>query len=355
MGFPASESEAAVMNVGLVGFGMVAERFHAPLIAVEPGLRLTHVVGRHGRKAEQRYPGITTLSSAAELATADVEIVVILTPNESHFRLIMEALRAGKHVVVDKPFTVTSAQADEAIALSRSVGKLLTVFHNRRWDNDFLTARALLEAGRLGTVHRYESRWERFRPRPKGGWREQDGGGSGILYDLGSHMIDQLFCLFGHPRAIFCHLQSQREGAQAVDFFDWIGDYGRFQAYLSSNCLTAVPSFRLCLQGDAGTFIKEGLDPQEDDLAAGRTPEGPGWGEEAPELWGELRTVGEDGERRRRLPSQPGSYPAFYSNLVAALRGEAELEVKPEQARDVVRAIELSIESDLHGAWVGWS
>lgn len=342
------------MKVGLVGFGMVAERFHAPLIAFEPGLTLTHVVERRERRAEVRYPGIVRLSSAQELWDTDVDIAVILTPNQSHFPLVMEALQAGKHVVVDKPFTVSSTQADQAITLAKDVGKLLTVFHNRRWDNEFLTLKSLLEGGSLGRVHRYESRWERFRPTPKGGWREEAGEGGGILYDLGSHMIDQLFCLFGHPRAIFCHMQSQREGTSAVDFFDWVGDYGRFQAYLSSNCLTAAPSFRLLVQGDRGTYLKEGLDPQEEALAAGQAPGGPGWGEEPSRCWGELRTLVEGAVHRQTVSTLAGNYPGFYANLVAAIGGKADLEVKPEQARDVIRAIELSRESDEHGAWVGW-
>jgi predicted dehydrogenase len=343
------------MDVGLLGFGMVAERFHAPLISVRPDLRLTHVVERRRRRAEELYPEIVTLTSAQQLWESPVEIVVILTPNDSHFALAKQALQAGKHVVVDKPFTVTTAQADELVELSRKVGRILTVFHNRRWDNDFLTVAQLLAADELGRLHRYECRWERFRPQTKGGWREEEGAGTGILYDLGSHMIDQLLCLFGPPRAIFCHLQSQREGTEAVDCFDWIGDYGTFQAFLSSNCLTAAPSFRFLLQGDKATYSKGGLDPQEDALQAGLRPGGPDWGAEPRELWGEIHRLVEGVVRSEAVPTLTGDYPQFYFNLAETIRGRTSLKITPLQARDVVLAIELSIESDRQGGWVSWS
>jgi scyllo-inositol 2-dehydrogenase (NADP+) len=342
------------MQVGLVGFGMVAERFHAPLILAEPALALTHVVERNQRRAEQLYPGIITLTSIEQLLDSPIEIAVILTPNTSHYALVKLALEAGKHVVVDKPFTVTSAQADELIAVAQRAQRVLAVFHNRRWDGDYLTVRGVLSQGVLGRLFRYESRWERFRPRPKGGWREQDGEGTGILYDLGSHMLDQLFAEFGPPKTIFCHLQSQRAGTSAVDCFDWIGDYGSMQAFLSSNCLTAAPSFRFLLQGDQGTFSKSGLDPQEGALQAGLKPGLPGWGEEAPELWGRLRCLKGGSETVATVPTTPGDYPQFYRNLSETILGRASLQIPPEQARDVIRAIELSMESDRKGGWVSW-
>lgn len=339
------------MNVGLIGFGMVAERFHAPLISVEPTLQLTHVVERHSHRAQQKYPDITTLTSADQLWSAPVDIVAVLTPNDSHYSLARAALEAGKHVVVDKPFTNTSAQADELIALARSRGLVLTVFQNRRWDSDFLTVKALLESGKLGAVRRFESRWERFRPQLKGGWREEQGESTGVFYDLGSHLIDQLLCLFGKPRRVRCSLACRRPGAAAVDEFDWVADYGDFEALLHSDCMTD-PRYRFLIEGENGTFRKTGFDIQEDVLASGARPEGPDWGVEPEAQWGELRRAA-DGTVER-WPSLAGRYPHFYANLSAAVRGEAPLQVDPGQAREVIRGIELGIESARIGDWVAW-
>lgn len=340
------------MNVGLIGFGMVAERFHAPLIAVEPSLRLTHVVERHRRRAQELYPEVTTLTDAEQMWNAPIDIVAVLTPNESHYPLAKAALEAGKHVVVDKPFTNTSAQADELIALAEAKGLVLTAFQNRRWDSDFLTVQALIDYGRLGKVRRFESRWERFRPQLKGGWREGDGEGTGIFYDLGSHMIDQLFTLFGTPQRLRCSLSSRREGTNAVDDFDWLADYGDFEALIHSDCLSE-PTFRFLVEGDRATYRKTGFDIQEDALARGETPEGPDWGVEPDEQRGQL--FGLEGEPGDIIPTMPGRYPDFYSNLSATIRGTARLEVKPRQARDVIRAIELGTESARTGDWVAWS
>lgn len=342
------------MKVGLIGFGMVAERFHVPLLRAQERLILTHVVERHQDRSCGLTPPVITLRTVEELWKSEVDLVVILTPNETHYSLAEQALRSGKHVVVDKPFTVTSAQADSLIATSRETGRLLTVFHNRRWDNDFLTVKKLLEEGAVGRLRRFESRWERYRPSPKGGWREQPKDGSGVLYDLGSHLMDQTLTLFGTPRRLFAHLQTQREGVQAVDCFDLHLDYGEHQVHLHSDCLTAVPSFRFALHGEVGSFIKRGLDPQEDALAAGRTPGSSGWGEEPPELWGELEALGSSGVARQTISSQNGDYTEFYRNLAAALAGEEALHVTAEQARDVILALELAVRSDQRGCWVDW-
>ncbi len=342
------------MKVGLVGFGMVAERFHVPLLRAQERLQLTHVVERHQDRSRGLTPSVITLRNVEELWESEVDLVVVLTPNETHFDLAEQALRSGKHVVIDKPFTVTSAQADRLISRARDAERLLTVFHNRRWDNDFLTVRELLEQGALGRLRRFESRWERYRPLPKGGWREQPKDGSGVLYDLGSHLMDQTLTLFGKPRRLFAHLQTQREGVKAVDCFDLHLDYGEHQVHLHSDCLTAAPSFRFALHGEAASFVKRGLDPQEDALAAGGTPGSVGWGEEPQESWGELHTLGPEGIGCRRIPSRRGDYTEFYRNLAAALAGEEALHVSAEQARDVILALELAVWSHQQGGWVDW-
>ncbi len=343
------------VKVGLIGFGMVAERFHVPLLRAQQDVSLAYVVERHGQRAAALGLDLVTLRSAEELLATDVEVVVVLTPNASHFQFAQQALQAGKHVVVDKPFTVTSAQADELLELAGSVGKVLTVFHNRRWDNDFLTLKKLVEEGAVGAVRRLESRWERYRPLPKGGWREQQVDGTGVLYDLGSHLIDQMLVLFGTPQRVMAHLQIQREGVAAVDCFDVTFDYGPWQVYLHSDCLTPVPSHRFALFGERGSFHKHGLDPQEEALAAGQLPQGPDWGREDESLWGTLERVSSEGvSRSERVPTLAGDYREFYRNLAATLAGHEKLHVTPESARDVILAIELCLESHQRGCWLPW-
>ena len=339
------------MNVAFIGFGMVAERFHGPLLAAEPYFRLTHVVERHQNRARECYPKVVTVRRAEELWTLPVELVVILTPNDTHYELARQALQAGKHVVVDKPFTVTSGEAYALGELARREDRVLTVFHNRRWDSDFLTIKRLLAQGKLGRLRRFESRWERYRPEPKGNWREDDRAGSGVLYDLGSHLIDQALQLFGKPRSVLAHLRTQRQGTSAVDAFDWIGDYGEMWAHLSSNCLTASPTFRFLLSGENATFCSQQLDSQENALKSGKSPQQAGWGEEPQECWGTLTSC--DGVLK--VPSEKGAYPQFYRNLAATLRGEEPLAVHPEQALEVVRGLELAQKSHDQKGWVSWT
>lgn len=334
---------------------MVAERFHVPLLLAQKRLRLTHVVERHWERSKKLQPPVQTVRTVEELWESDVDVVIVLTPNESHFELAAQALRAGKHVVVDKPFTVTTVQADELIELSHARGLLLTVFHNRRWDNDFLTLRELVAQGAVGRLRRLESRWERHRPEPKGDWREQPIEGMGVLYDLGSHLIDQVLQLFGSPGRILSHLQIQRENVGAVDCFDLTFDYGTWQACLRSDCLTPVPSHRFAIYGDSGSYLKHGLDPQEDALKTGALPLGPNWGAEPVESWGTLKILGTDGKvRSERIPTLPGNYGEFYRNLAAALAGDEPLHVTAEQAREVILALELCLESQKTGRWVDW-
>ena len=331
------------MKVGLVGFGMVAERFHAPLITAEPGLQLTHVVERHKNRSQQLYPEVSVVRSLEQLLASPVEMVVILTPNTLHFPQARQALKAGKHVVLDKPVTVTSAEADQLIEVAKTHDKMLTVFHNRRWDSDFLTLKKLLEEKALGRLVELESHFDRFRPRLKGGWREESLPGSGVLYDLGSHLIDQAFQLFGSPRRLLAEVRSQREGTEADDFFEVLLDYGELRVTLKSSCLAAEPKLRFLARGTEGAWMKHGLDPQEAALAAGARPTGPDWGREEPGQWGKLYRA----EQQDSIPSEAGDYRAFYRKLA-----EGSVPVSAGQARDVIRAIELCQQSQQEGRWL---
>ncbi len=336
------------INVGLVGFGISSRVFHAPVIATVPGLRVTKVVERHTNDAERLYPGVEVVRDAdAMFEDPGVDLVVVTTPTASHFDLARRALEAGKHVVVEKPFTTTSAEADALVALARDRGRVLTVYQNRRWDGDFLTIRRILGAGLLGRLVEFESHFDRYRAAPKpGAWRETDGPGSGILYDLGSHLVDQALVLLGRPLAIAADARTQRDGGTTVDSFELFLHYDGLKVLLKAGMLVREePKTRFVLHGTHGSFVKYGLDPQEDELKAGRTPAEPGWGDEPEERWGALDTEVAGLHVRARVETLPGTYQEFYRNVLDAIRGHAEIAVRPEEARDTIRVIELAAEA----------
>lgn len=338
-----------VLSVGLVGFGMVAERFHAPLISVEPALRLTHVVERRHQRSKEIYPDVTVVRSLDELLKTEVDLVIVLTPNETHYPLARQALEAGKHVVIDKPMTVTSKEADDLISCAERHRRVLSVFHNRRWDGDFLALRKLVESGRLGEIVELESRFDRFRPEPKGGWREDEGPGTGVLYDLGSHLLDQALALFGPPEAVLAEIQTQRAGVSADDWFRVLLDYPKMRVCLGASCLAAGPKARFKVRGTRGAWIKHGLDPQEAELARGLTP-GENWGVEQAEAWGTL--YGENSSQR--IETEPGAYPEYYRLLAKALIEGGKPPVEAEEARDVIHGLELCRKSFERRCWIRW-
>ncbi len=321
---PALESHGgAAIDVGLIGYGMAGRVFHAPLIQSVDGLHLRTIAKRD--------------EVEAMLADDRIELVVVATPNISHFDLARRALLAGKHVVVDKPFTVTSAEARRLIDLARERSRVLTVFHNRRWEGDFLTLRRLLEEKVFGRIVSYEARFDRFRNEPRpGAWRESADPGSGILYDLGSHLIDQAVLLFGAPDRITADVRRERDFGSTDDAFDIWMDHGPVKVTLRAGMLVREPTPRYTLRGTSATFTKYGKDPQEADLAAGRSPRDPGWGREPREQWGTLFTDG--GEER--VETLPGNYAAFYENVRDAIATGAPLAVDPEQARLTIELME---------------
>jgi len=316
------------------------------LIHTNPKLRLTHIVERSGNKAPSAYPQARIVREVGPLlAEPSVELVVVATPNTSHFEIAAQALEAGKHVVVDKPFTINSDDADKLIALSRTVGRVLSVFQNRRWDGDFMTVQEILSRKLLGRLAELESRFDRFRPAVNiKSWREQAKPGSGVLYDLGSHLIDQSVVLFGRPRAIYAEVRRQREAAAADDNFEVHLDYEQLKVTLKAGVLVCEPSPRFVLYGTEGSYVKYGLDPQEGALKQGDSPAQLSWGRESEQAWGTC-TKCDGSVSRSRYPTLAGRYQAYYDNVYAAIRGTEELAVKPEQAREVIRLIELSLES----------
>ncbi|WP_329410310.1 Gfo/Idh/MocA family oxidoreductase [Streptomyces sp. NBC_00704] len=318
------------LRVGLIGYGLAGSVFHAPLIAATEGLVLDTVVTSNPERQEQaraEFPDVRVAVSADELlARADEpDLVVIASPNKTHVPLATAALKAGLPVVVDKPVAGTAAEARELAALAEERGLLLSVFHNRRWDNDFLTLRKLLDEGELGDVWRFESRFERWRPLPKGGWRESGDPAEigGLLYDLGSHVVDQALVLFGPARSVYAEADVRRPGAQTDDdtFIALTHASGvRSHLYVSATTAQLGPRFRVL--GSKAGYVKYGLDPQEAALREGERPGGTGadWGTEPEELWGRVG-AGESpltggGRPERTLP---GDYPAYYAAVARAL------------------------------------
>lgn len=306
------------MNVTLVGYGFAGKTFHAPLIRSVPGLQLTTVVT--SRVAAPTAEDVFTDSA--------IDLVIIATPNVTHFDLARRALAAGKHVVVDKPFTITVAEAEELIALAKETGRFLSVFHNRRWDGDFLTVRQLIAAGELGELSHFESHYDRYRPVVQDRWRERAGPGSGIWYDLGSHLVDQALQLFGPPDAVFADLAMQREGAVAIDYFHVVLRYGRMRAVLHGSSLVAETVRRFEVHGTLASFVKYGMDPQEDALKRGGLPDS---------QHGVLTHA--DGTVRQ-VPILPGNYASYYEAVRDAIEKGAPNPVPPEEALAVMRVLE---------------
>jgi scyllo-inositol 2-dehydrogenase (NADP+) len=339
-----------MIGVGLAGYGLGGSVFHAPLIQAEPGLRLHAVVTSRDEQVRRELPGVGVVGSAAELLEDPaVELVVVAAPNAVHHQLAGAALRAGRHVVVDKPFALSTADADELIGLAEATDRRLSVFHNRRWDSDFLTVRRCLEAGVLGDVSTFTSRYDRFRPVPKGSWKEQDVPGSGVLWDLGPHLVDQALQLFGLPETVWADVGVQRPGVEAVDYLHLALGYGRLRVLLHAGMEVRDPGPRFEVHGDRGSFVKHGMDLQEQALRAGGRPGDPGWGSEPPDRHGTLTGEVAGLELRGRLESVPGDYGAFYAAMAAAIRGDGPVPVPAAEARDVIMVIELALASAREG------
>jgi scyllo-inositol 2-dehydrogenase (NADP+) len=336
------------INVGLIGYGFAGRTFHAPFITSVPELKLAAVVQRRGDTSKERYPWVKIVRDTEALyADPSIDLVVVATPSTDHYSFAKAALLAGKHVIVEKPFTTTTAEADELIELAREKELVLSVFHNRRWDGDFLTLSQVVRQGVLGRLVEAEFRWERFSPiaNPER-WRDGGGPGTGVFYDLGVHFLDQALSLFGTPRSIKADIRTLRDGALSDDAFDVTLTYENgLRLALRSMLLARQPGPRYTLHGTEGTFVKYGEDPQENALKAGLTPGTPGWGAEPESSWGTLEAAMGGLHVSGRIQTIPGNYQEYFRNVAGAITATAELAVKPEDARMTVRLIELGLQS----------
>lgn len=337
------------VKVGLIGYGLAGRYFHGPLIRAA-GMEVITVATSRKADVGSDFPQARIVRSPEEaIGAADTDLVVIATPNDVHAELAIAALGAGKHVVVDKPFTVTSGEADRVIAAAEKAGRKLSVYQNRRWDADFLTLKHLLAAGTLGEVHTFESRIDRYRPEVPERWRDQVGLGTGLLYDLGPHLIDQALQLFGQPDWVEAEVMRQRNGAVVDDAFHLRLGKGELRINLSASALVADGRLRYAVHGNRGSFVKNGLDVQEPQLRAGGMPGDPDFGIEPSVQWG-LLTAQENGELRSRpIESRPGRYLSFYEIMRRAIEEDGPVPVDPRDARAGIALIEAAFRASEAG------
>ncbi len=334
-----------VLNVALVGYGFVGKVFHAPLITNTPGLSLHTVVSSDAGKVQADHPAARVVSEAHNaFADPEIDLVVIASPNDSHAPLARSALEHGKHVVVDKPFTVTLAEAEDVVACAQRVGRIVSVFQNRRWDADFLALRMLVEDGALGDIAEFHSHFDRFRPHVQDRWRERDAPGGGLWYDLGPHLIDQALQLLGPPQSVQADLATQREGGRATDYFHVQLHYPRTRVHLHAGSLVPGNGLRFAVHGSRGSFIKHGLDSQENALRAGVQPGEAEWGRDpAP---GQLIAVDAHGRpEARQVDSVAGDYRRFYAAMRAAIVEGATVPVSTDDALAVMKILMAGMES----------
>lgn len=331
-----------MIKTAILSFGMSGEIFHAPLLDAHPQFNLATVLERKTNKSKGKYPNVKVVQQIQEIVEdGEIELVVVNTPNSTHFEFCKMMLEAGKHVVVEKPFTNTFAEAQALIKIAAQHERILTVFQNRRWDGDFLTLKKVVDDQLLGDLVEYEAHYDRYRPFIETDtWKEDDGPGSGLLYNLGSHMIDQAVVLFGKPNAIRSETKIQRKGGKVVDSYEISMDYGSLKAIVKSSYLVREPGPRYILHGHKGSFIKYGIDPQEQALKDGKKPGGMDWGVESESNWGVLNTDIGGLHYHGKIETLHGNYSAFYDNLFEAIRKGKELAVKAEEAAMVIKIIE---------------
>lgn len=338
---------AATIDVGLIGYGMAGQQFHAPFISVVPRLRLAAVATSRTGPFPELGEARIVADPRAIIDDPALDLVVIASPNRTHFVLAEAALNAGKHVVVEKPFMVGLDEADAVIALAAQRKRLLSVFHNRRWDGDFRTIQRLIASGRLGEISHCAMCWDRFRPEAKRSWRDDPGPGAGLLADLGPHLVDQALVLFGPPEAIKADLAIQRDGGEVDDCFELQLHYGAMRVLLGASMMMPEPRPRFMLRGRAGSFIKHGLDPQVVQLVReGLDPADPRFGEETEEAFGSLTSA--DGSIER-IATERGHYGEFYEGVAAAILDGAPPPVDPADARLGLVIIELARSSAVEG------
>lgn len=336
------------IKVGLVGFGLSGKIFHAPFIDAHPDFDLRKVVERKHYNSQKKYPYVSVVRDISDLFNdKEIDIIVISTPNTLHFEMAKNSLLAGKNVVIEKPFTPTFIEAEQLISLANKKNLKLFVYQNRRWDGDFLTIKKLIKNKSIGELYEYEAHFDRFAPKLKENtWRDENIPGSGILFDLGSHLIDQAISLFGLPEYIEADIQAQRNGSKVDDYFRLNLKYKKLKVILTAGMLVKEIGPRFILKGEKGEFIKYGIDPQEEALKNGLVPTGTEWGKELQNYYGILKINNDEKITENRIKTIAGNYQGFYENVFDVLKKGKEMAVKPEDAAATIKIIEKAFESN---------
>lgn len=337
------------INTALCSYGMSGLVFHGPLLEVHPGYKVSKILERSKHESKGKHPGSELVRDfQAIIDDPEIELVVVNTPDHLHVDMATRALEAGKHVVVEKPFTLKVSEADRLIGLAEKQGVVLSVYHNRRWDGVYLTVKEVLASGKLGRLVDFEVHFDRFRNYIKESWKDQ-ANGTGTLYNLGSHLIDQALSLFGMPDRLFCDTRMLRDGALTDDSYDLLLHYPGFKCMLRSSYLVREPGPSFMLHGTEGSFLAWGSDPQERDLKEGLIPGSKGWGLDPDFSHARIHTDFEGKHIEGEYPLKAGNYMEYYDNIHEAIRNNAPLEVTARQARDVIKIIEAAYESSRKG------
>jgi scyllo-inositol 2-dehydrogenase (NADP+) len=340
------------IKTGIASFGMSGMVFHAPLLNANPGFEIKAIVERTKDLSRKLYSTSRLVRSLEELLEDnDIELVIINTPDFLHFKQARQVLKAGKHVVVEKPFTQKYEEAVELDELAKSLNLVLSVFQNRRWDGDFLTIQKIISDKMLGRLVTFESHFERYRNYiQENSWKEETSSGTGIVYNLGSHLIDQVIVLFGKPSAVNADIRTLRTNGQTDDYFDIRMEYSEnLCVSIGGSMLVKEPGPRYILHGTEGSFLKWGTDPQEQNLKDGMIPGTEGWGKEHEDDWGILNTTENGIKFRGEIETIPGNYPHFYNLLYDSIRKGTEVPVKVKDAALVIRIINAAFKSSREG------
>ncbi|UKJ06653.1 Gfo/Idh/MocA family oxidoreductase [Solitalea lacus] len=337
------------ITTGICSFGYSTKVFHAPLIINNHNFKWTAVVERNNEASKEQYPQLTIYKSVDDLLKDDsLELIIVNTPNQTHYDLAKKALLANKHVIIDKPFTATAAEAKELISLANERQKMLSVFHNRRWDGDYLIVKNVIESEALGRLVEADFRFERFKTElnPKK-HKEEAAPATGLLYEIGTHIIDQAIALFGMPQSLFADIRKTRDGSLVDDYFELLLFYPNFRLKLKSTILAKEELPGYILHGTNGSFIKKRMNLQEMQLAAGMTPFETDYGVEPEAEWGILNIINDGVSMKKQLPTPVSNYAKFYELVYDHIRNKGPVPVNPQDAMKGIQLIEAAYKSNI--------
>jgi predicted dehydrogenase len=335
------------IKTGIASFGLSGRVFHAPFIHANEAFELTAICERSKNEAIETYPYVKIVRSFDELISdASLELIIVNTPDVTHYDYCRAALEAGKHVIVEKPFVFTVAEGEELIQLASENGRMLTVFQNRRWDGDFRTVCKVLNENKLGRIVEFRAGFQRFRTQIADTWKERNDRFVGIVYNLGPHLVDQAICLFGKPTGVFAQIKKQRDGSQIDDFFHIILKYPELQVTLTAGMMMKEPIASFVLHGTKGSFVKYGIDPQEDQLKGGMLPTDATYGVDIPEMYGTLVLDEKGNTTREIVETLRGDYRLYFDAVAQSIRQQIAPPISPVENLLVIKILEAAYQSN---------